>query len=262
MKRLSCVGCRRRLSAFQDGELPVMEQVAVNAHLRQCRACATELASLREVGDALRTEASAAATRHADAMDDLQAEILGRLSVEREESISAQWSRAFQDMRLGFAALGSTAATLVSILLVIGMFYFGPRTERSDSLAGMMETLGAETIGMDSSFLSPRSSGTDALSDGLVSEEDEVFALSAVVTRDGRIANLEYLSDQSSNSDRARAIRLLDNLSRARFEPARMGGTAVAVKTVFVLAHTTVRGKMPVTPKQSAWPGGPELVRG
>ena len=262
MKRLSCVGSRRRLSAFQDGELPVMEQVAVDAHLRQCRACATELASLRKVGDILRTKASAAAARHADAMDDLQAEILGRLSVEREESISAQWSRAFQDMRLGFAALGSTAATLVSILLVMGIFYFGPRTERSDSLAGVMETLGAETIGMDSSFLSPRSSGTDALSEGLVSEEDEVFALSAVVTRDGRIANLEYLSDQSSNSDRARAIRLLDNLSRARFEPARMGGTAVAVKTVFVLAHTTVRGKMPVTPKQSAAPREPDLVRG
>jgi hypothetical protein len=195
-------------------------------------------------------------------MDDLQAEILGRLSVEREESISAQLSRAFQDRRLGFAALGSTAATLVSILLLIGIFYFGPRTERPDSLAGMMETLGAETIEMDSSFLSPRSSGTDALSDGLVSEEDEVFALSAVVTRDGRIANLEYLSDQSSNSDRARAIRLLDNLSRARFEPARMGGTAVAVKRVFLLAHTTVRAKMPVTPKQSAVPRGPELVRG
>ena len=262
MTRLSCVGCRRRLSAFQDGELPVVEQVAVDAHLRQCRACAAELASLREVGDAIRTKAAAAAARHADAMEDLQAQILGRLSVEREESISAQLSRAFQDRRLGFAALGSTAATLVSILLLIGIFYFGPRTERPDSLAAMMETLGAETTGMDSRVLSPLSSGTDGLSDGLVSEEDEVFALSAVVTRNGRIANLEYLSNQPSNSDRARAIRLLDYLSRARFEPARMGGTAVAVKTVFRLADTTARGKMPVTPKQSAAPRGPELVRG
>jgi hypothetical protein len=262
MKRLSCVGSRRRLSAFQDGELPVTERVAVDAHLRQCPACAADLAGLREVGDALRAKAAAAAARHAGVMDDLQADILGRLSVEREESMSAQLSRAFQDMRLGFAALGSTAATLVSILLVIGIFYFGPRTERPDSLAGMMETLEAETTGMDSRVLAPRSSGTDSLSDGLVSEEDEVFALSAVVTRNGRIANLEYLSDQLSNSDRARAVRLLDNLSRARFEPARMDGTAVAVKRVFVLAHTTVRAKMPVTPKQSAAPRGPELIRG
>jgi len=262
MNRLSCVGSRRRLSAFQDGELPVTEQVAVDVHLRQCRACAAELASLREVGEVLRARAAAAGVRHADGMDDLQADILSRLSAEREESVSAQLSRAFQDMRLGLAALGSTAATLVSILFVIGIFYFGPRTERADSLAGMMVTLEAETIGMDSSILSPRSSEMGSLSDGLVSEEDEVFALSAVVTRNGRIANLEYLSDQSSNSDRARAIRLLDNLSRARFEPARMGGTAVAVKRVFLLAHTTVRGKMPVTPKQSAAPRGPEFVRG
>ena len=51
-------------------------------------------------------------------------------------------------------------------------------------------------------------------------------------------------------------------LSRAGFEPARRGGTAVSVKTVCVLARTTVRGKMPVTPKQSSAPRGPEVVRG
>jgi hypothetical protein len=41
-----------------------------------------------------------------------------------------------------------------------------------------------------------------------------------------------------------------------------MGGTAVAVKTVLVLASTTVRGKMPVTPKQSSITRGPEIIRG
>lgn len=260
MKPLSCVGARRRLSAFQDGELPVAERMTVDTHLRQCARCAGELARLREVGDLLRARAVAA---HRDAaMDGLRADVLSRLSAEREESVSAQMSRAFQDMRLGFAALGSTAATLVSLVLLFGIFYFAPLSERPDSLAAMMETLGAPDIGTDSRILSPRSSGVNELSEGLVSEEDEVFALAAVVTRDGRIRNLEYLSDQTSNSDRARAIRLLDELSRARFEPARMGGTAVAVRTVLVLAHTTVRGKMPVTPKQSAMPLGPDFVRG
>lgn len=262
MKPLSCVGTRRRLSAFQDGELPIAERVTVDTHLRRCAPCAGELARLREVGDLLRERAGAVATPRAAAMDDIQADILSRLSAEREESVSAQMSRAFQDMRLGFAALGSTAATLVSLVLLFGIFYFAPLSERPDSLAAMMETLGAPDIGTDSRILSPRSSGVNELSEGLVSEEDEVFALAAVVTRDGRIANLEYLSDQTSNSDRARAIRLLDELSRARFEPARMGGTAVAVRTVLVLAHTTVRGKMPVTPKQSAMPLGPDFVRG
>ena len=41
-----------------------------------------------------------------------------------------------------------------------------------------------------------------------------------------------------------------------------MGGTAVSVKTVFVLARTTVRAKMPPAPKQSSLPRGPEFVRG
>jgi hypothetical protein len=262
MKPLSCVATRRRLSAFHDGELPVADQVAVDGHVRRCPACSEELAAVGRVGDVLRASSAAAAVSHGADLDDLETDIMSRLSAEREESVSAQVSRACQDMRLGFAALGSTAATLVSMLLVIGIFYFAPRSERPDSLAGMMETLGAPAIGMDSRILSPRSSDSGALLEGLISEEDEVFALAAVVTRNGRVANLEYLSDQSSDSDRARATRLLDEIARARFEPARMDGAAVAVKTVLVLAHTTVRGKMPITPKQSSIAHGPELVRG
>jgi hypothetical protein len=72
-------------------------------------------------------------------------------------------------MRLGLAALCSTGATLVSALLVVGIFYFAPQPERPDSLAGMMEALGAPAIGMDSRILSPRSSGTDPVVDDLVS---------------------------------------------------------------------------------------------
>jgi anti-sigma factor RsiW len=262
MKPLSCVATRRRLSAFLDGELPVAGQVAVDGHLRRCRSCADELAAMRGVGDMLRARAAAAAVNCASDLDDFETDILSRLAAEREESVSAQVSRAFQDMRLGLAALCSTGATMVSVLLVVGIFYFAPLSERPDSLAGMMEALGAPAIGTDSRILSPRSSESGALPDGLVSEEDEVFALAAVVTRNGRIVSPEVLSTQSSEAERARVHRLLDEISRARFEPARMGGAAVSVKTVFVLASTTVRAKMPVTPKQSAIPRGAEVTRG
>lgn len=261
MKPLSCVATRRRLSAFYDGELPVAEQVAVDAHLRNCGGCADELAGLREVGNAVRAS-SAAAALCAPGLDELETDVLTRLEAEREESVSAQVSRAFQDMRLGLAALCSTGATFVSALLVVGIFYFAPQPERPDSLAGMMQALAAPAIGTDSRILSPRSSGSDPIVDDLISEEDEVFALAAIVTRNGRVVSPEVLSRQSSDAERARVIRLLDEISRARFEPARMGGTAVSVKTVFVLARTTVRAKMPVTPKQSSLPRGPEFVRG
>ncbi len=194
-------------------------------------------------------------------MEALEAETVNRLAAERDESVPALLSRAFQAMRLGYAALGSTALTCVSILLVVVILHFGPRSERADSLAGMMDTLAAPAIGMDSRALSPPSGGS-MTSEGLLSEEDAVFALAAVVTRNGRIASLEYLSDQSTNSERERAVRLLDELSRARFEPARMGGIRVTVRTVLVLAHTTVRGKLPPSAKQSWLPRGSELVRG
>lgn len=262
MKPLSCVATRRRLSAFYDGELPVADQVAVDAHVRRCRACADELAGLRDVGDMLRVRSAAASAAFAPDLDELEADVMARLDAEREESMAAQVSRAFQDIRLGLAALCSTGATFVSALLVVGIFYFAPQPERPDSLAGMMETLGAPAIGMDSRILSPRSSGSDPVLDPVFNEEDEVFALAAVVTRNGRIVSPEVLSRQESEAERVRVNQLLDEISRARFEPARMGGTAVSVKTVFVLARTTVRAKMPVAPKQSSLPRGPEYVRG
>ena len=262
MKPLSCVATRRRLSAFYDGELPVAEQVAVDAHLRRCSPCADEFAGLRDVGDMLRASSAAAAASCAPDLADLESDVMTRLEAEREESVAAHVSRAFQDMRLGLAALCSTGATLVSAMVVVGIFYFAPQPERADSLAGMMEALGAPAIGTDSRILSPRPSDSDPLVDGLISEEDEVFALAAVVTRNGRIVSPEVLSQQLSESERVRVNQLLDEMSRARFEPARMGGTAVSVKTVLVLARTTVRAKMPVTPKQSSLPRAPEAVRG
>jgi anti-sigma factor RsiW len=263
MKRLSCADVSRRVSAFCDGELPIEEQVTLGAHLRVCAACSSTVAEFRDLGDALRAGTAAMAAIRADALHDMQADVLSRLRVEREESVPAQVSRAFEDMRLGFAALGSTVATVVSILLIIGIFYFGPRGERPDSLAGMMETLGANSAGTDSRVLMPRTMTADGVSASLPNDGDAVFALSAIVTRNGRVANLELvLSEQPTGADRERVMRLLDQVSRARFEPARMDGSPVAVKTVFLVAHTTVRAKMPVTPKQSAMPAAQRSVQG
>jgi hypothetical protein len=42
-------------------------------------------------------------------------------------------------------------------------------------------------------------------------------------------------------------LSMLDAISRSRLEPARFGGSPVAVNLVWLLAHTTVKGKMPRT---------------
>jgi len=142
MRTMSCHGARRRLSAFHDGELPTREQVAVESHLRGCQRCAAEWSMLATFGDALRTRATRTVADHERDLDGLQSEIVNRLRIEREESVPAQLGRMFEDMRLGFAALGSTAASFVSLLLVVGILNFGPQSERPDSLFGVMRGLG------------------------------------------------------------------------------------------------------------------------
>ena len=72
-----------------------------------------------------------------------------------------------------------------------------------------------------------------------------VLALAAVVTREGRVQNLEVVAEQ------ARALRvkpevvlaMLDTAWRARFEPAKAGGSPVAVSMVWLLSTTTVKGR-------------------
>ena len=75
---------------------------------------------------------------------------------------------------------------------------------------------------------------------------DQVFTLSAVVTREGRIMDLQWHSP-SGNAPKAgtREAEAVDTLlsvaSLARFEPAKFAGSPVAVKMVWLVASTTVR---------------------
>ena len=84
--------------------------------------------------------------------------------------------------------------------------------------------------------------------------DDAAFTLTAVVTREGRIENLELLNTSSGfgaalGSDESKTVEsLMDAVSRARFQPARVfehvsdvDGLPVAVNMVWLVAHTTVR---------------------
>ncbi len=250
MKALGCSAVRKRLSAFHDGELPVDEQVMVESHLRGCPSCASETDELVSLGEMIRS-ASALPIGPEDLVS-FQQGVESRLAAEQEASVPSQVGHWFDDMRLGFAALGSTAASFVSIMLVAGIFYFGPQSQRADSLAGVMETMSAAPVSSDAGMQLPSLPSASLISDEVFADEDAVFALAAVVTRNGRVKNLEIvLSEQRTSIEQARVLRLLDQVSRARLEPARMDGAPVAVRTVWLLAHTTVRAKLP---KQSSMP--------
>jgi hypothetical protein len=86
--------------------------------------------------------------------------------------------------------------------------------------------------------------------------DDAVLALSAVVTREGMVSNVELLGsdgrvhDAALQRDSRELLEILDVASTARFEPARYEGVPVAVNLVWVLAHTTVRAKTPAVAEQ------------
>ncbi|MBA2354906.1 MAG: hypothetical protein H0V80_09600 [Acidobacteria bacterium] len=75
--------------------------------------------------------------------------------------------------------------------------------------------------------------------------EEVELAISAVVTREGRIARTELLEGVPNQ-------RLVQSLQdSARFQPASRAGTPVAVSLVWVLSHTTVRPDI-VKPQSAA----------
>ncbi len=73
-----------------------------------------------------------------------------------------------------------------------------------------------------------------------VSEEDVMIPLSARVTTEGYVENIEMLNSEASPTQ---IHDIVDALSRGRISPAHYGDSPVAVNLVWLLASTTVRGK-------------------
>jgi anti-sigma factor RsiW len=251
MRTLSCASTRRRLHAFHDCELPVSDQIAVGAHLEWCGECANQYAELRFVRAALRATAPGRATLSREEAAGFNAAIVNRVKAEHDQSFFVRVREMFADMHLVYAGLGATVATAVCVIIMLGMMRFATK-ERPDSLAAMVNFLAtrgsnANPVDVDGWMQMPRAID-GAISADSSAEEDAVYVAAAVVTREGRIGNLEMLR---ANGARARAgganqervvENLMDAISRARFEPAQKAGLPVAVNMVWLVAHTTVRG--------------------
>jgi anti-sigma factor RsiW len=254
MRTLTCVAARRRLHAFHDGELPVGEQIAMAAHLDRCRACAESLAEFRAVGDALRAASARRVALSRDEAAGFCAGVVNRVKAEHESSVIARVRDMFDDMHLVYAGLGAAAAGVACVIIMLGTMR-SITNERPDSLAAMVAFLAtpgssANAAAVDAAShrrFTARLSGANE-----TAEEDAVFTLAAVLTREGRIAKLEHLraSGQTSAHDAPTALGvndaklvegLLDVLSRARFEPAQAEGTPSAANMVWLITRTTVR---------------------
>lgn len=264
-----CETARELLPALVDGELGVHEQVEVETHLRSCSTCAAHVEDLRTIGDALRLGGSACdGDREMEIeLRGLQAGVLGRVRAERDQSFGARLYRMFDDLHAVWAAAGAVAGVVACVLLTMSVIS-AIDTRASDSLAEIIDALGnpgseKNPMSLDGRILPPRLETEDPLTDVLnaallnsVPTDDATFALSTVVTRDGRIADYEvlgshYPTDHGTDLHYTSTDAVLttadvsyvrEAVKRTRFSPAQCGGAPVAVNMVWLLARTTVKG--------------------
>jgi pimeloyl-ACP methyl ester carboxylesterase len=242
----SCAGYRDRLEALHDGELPVDEQLAVRAHVEHCASCAYELHGLEQLRTAFHDVPAVTGGRAVAPPDSFTGNLLEQVRVERQLSWYTWLAGVFDDMHLVWPALGATVAVLVCLMASAGVMQ-ATAVQRPDSLAGVIDVLARPGSNLnpariDEFTMVPR---RHASSDWPLASEDAVLALSAVVTREGRIQRIEMLAAEQARALKVKpevVLAMIEAASRAQFEPARAGGAPVAVSMVWLLAHTTVVG--------------------
>lgn len=263
MHVLACEHVREQLQAYHDGELPLEEQVRIQGHLRDCVACAIEAAELEELSEGLRAMAASLPDRAASDSVQLPAAVLDRLRVERQLSLRSQLRGLFDDMHFVWAAIGATCALVVCLFASMGVLQAASR-ERPDSLAGIISQMANpgsndNPVRPDLWMLLPSARFDEPM---LLSDEDALLALSAVVTREGRVQNLELLNEQARtlNVKPEVLLAIMNAASAARFQPAQAGGATVAVSLVWLVATTTVKGQHDYDMfllRPPRWPGVP-----
>lgn len=247
MKVLTCAATRRRLEAFHDGELPVGDQIAVGSHLEWCDPCAESFNELQTLRDLLRASSPSRVPFSAEDDASLQRGVVNRAQAEQSVSFGAVVRDMFEDMHFVYAGLGAMTAAVVCAVIMLGMMRAVTARAIDPLVAGSNQNpllmLGGElqmprAIGEGSFGVSPALNGGDV-----------VFTFTAVVTREGRVANVALLPVQEAGTLPSLQLQhvneLLGAASRARFEPASRAGSPVAVNMVWIVAHTTVRGTRP-----------------
>ena len=253
IRYIGCETARDLLDAFIDGELGVETQVMVESHLRWCRTCAARVEDMAAIGGIVRLRPEATHAPHDDrrAFSAMQAEVLTRVRAERDQSLPVRLREMLSDCHLLWPALGASMAVVFCLCGAFGVMQLA-MAENPESLAAMIASAhpGTETnpLRLAEARLAPRVVG-DALQFDRIQDDDAVFAVATVVSREGRIANYELvLSPEPVTRQHKRGPRgddevaaLLHAVKQSRFTPAQgASGRPVAVNMVWVFARTTV----------------------
>jgi anti-sigma factor RsiW len=261
VRALTCTATRRRLHAFYDGELPVDDQIAVQAHTDWCDACAATLEDLRSLGTALRLGALEQDYLSHEEASAMTAAVVSRRKAEQDASLFARAQRMFDDMHLVYAGVGATAATAICVVIMLSMLRFAsfgrpdatPAADgRTDSLAAMLDVLAtpgssADAMAIDSASHARWAARLQAANE--TAEQDAVFALDAIVTRGGRLPNLHRLRTRGHQDELNLIEALSDTVTRSRIEPGAADATQAAANStmVWLVERTTVRASKSIT---------------
>jgi predicted anti-sigma-YlaC factor YlaD len=242
MKVLSCAAARRRLQAYHDDELSVGQQIEVDAHLETCAACTAALEELDDLRSVLRAATPGRVALTAEEHETFHESVLGRVGAEQRMSVSVRLRSMFEDMHFVYAGLGAVGATVSCIAIMLSMMNFAALTNPG---------FNQNPVVIDARILMYAWPEAPNPMPGVLgqagSADDGAFTLSGVMTREGRLTNLELHPEdgqtpKAGSSQALAAEAMLGAVSQARFEPARVGGLPIAVNMVWLVTHTTVRG--------------------
>lgn len=254
MKPLTCAATRRRLQAFHDRELPVTDQIAVGSHLEWCDQCAATLNELRMVREALHALVPRRGALSNEEAVGFNAAVVNRLKAENDRSFLVRIRGAFDDMHLVYAGLGSAVATVVCLVIMLSMMRFATN-ERPDSLAAIVSMLATPLeceFGNDFADASIcRERWVERFQRANeAAEQDAVFTLEAVVTRQGRLANLAVMraGGHHAAAGQVKLIEgLLDAVTRSRLDPGQTQPAPASVNNMlWLVERETVRAVKPV----------------
>ncbi len=251
MTRWTCASVKRRLARYHDGELAIDQRRVVDTHLATCAACAADLLEYEELGEVLRATAHAAPVPDREAF---RAAVMARFHAEQDNSWAATFEEWRHDVGLRWAGLSAVGATMACALILFGIAWMVPLDHEGGFTR--MPTPKAQDVNLTSyrAEWPQRSINNDVIPAVLSStrdedrvvalaEEDVVLALAALVTQEGRRTGAE--SFLANRDDREVVLRLMNAVQHARFTPVRdpNTGAPAARYVVWLLAHTTVRGR-------------------
>lgn len=245
-----CVDVREHLEAFYDGELPIETRIAIQNHLGECVTCSLAAEELITLGASIRELAAQVADRTAHEPMRMTARVIERLRVEEQFSVKSQLIALFQDMHLVWAALGATVATMICVIGSASVLH-AANQQQPGSFANVISILanpGSNENPRRLNYEMLVAPKDDARPLGVMAspiemtEEEAEYALSAVVSREGRVQGVELINNRPYAKHRA-VNAVLHDAYRVQFAPALERGDAVAVSMVWFVANTTVKGR-------------------